>query len=103
MSSVLQSDIFFFISSVSVIFLTIAVLIALIYLIHILRDIRAFFKVLRDGAEALSEDVSRVRTMLTNKGIWTGLVLGVISAITGFSEKMRDPSSDKRSKRKKEE
>lgn len=97
MNDVLQSDIFFFISSVSVVFITLLMIVAMIYIISILRDIRSFFKTIRTGADALSEDISQVREKLNSKGIWTGMLLALMAAITGFAQKHR--SSKKKTRR----
>lgn len=89
MNNVLQSDIFFFISSVSVVFITLLMIVAMIYIISILRDIRSFFKTIRTGADALSEDISQVREKLNSKGIWTGMLLALMAAVTGFAHKQQ--------------
>lgn len=84
MSSFLQSEIFFFISSVSVVFITIGILVLLIVAINILRDIRKFFHTIQQGTEALAEDIGEVRAKLSDKGVWTGFILSIITAISGF-------------------
>lgn len=100
MSNVLQSEIFFFISSVSVVFIAILMIVAMIYIISILKDIRSFFKTIRIGAETLSEDISQVREKLNNKGIWTGMLLALMAAVTGFAQKHQ--SSKKKTRRREE-
>ena len=90
MNNVLQSDVFFFISSVSVVFISIVLLIAIMYVIKILRDIHGFLLAIRKGTDALSDDLSQVRMKLNDKGVWTGFILSIITAITGFNQKRRD-------------
>lgn len=103
MNSFLQSDIFFFISSVSVIFITIGILIAIIYIIKILKDVSGFFKAIHSGTEALSEDLSEVRVKLKDKGIMSGLILSFLTTFAHFGQKMTERQTRKRSKKKKSE
>ena len=102
MNSILQSDIFFFISSMSVVFITIAILIALIYIIKILSDVRGFFKAIRLGTDALSEELSEVCAKLRDKGILTGLLLSLITAIIGFGQRIKKKQSPKRTNKNEE-
>ena len=95
MNNVLQSDVFFFISSVSVVFIALALLIAIMYVVKILRDIHGFLLAIRKGTDALSEDFSQVRMKLNDKGIWTGFILSIITAVTGFSQKRHDKKKKK--------
>jgi hypothetical protein len=87
MNNVLQSDVFFFISSVSVVFITILLIVALAYVISILKDIRGFLNTIRTGTDALAEDVAQVREKLNSKGIWTGILLSLIAGVTGFAQR----------------
>jgi sensor domain CHASE-containing protein len=98
MDSVLQSDIFFFISSVSVIFITILIMVALFYVISILKSIHALTTSIKEGAQAVSEDLSQIRSKLSDKGVWMGLVMSIITMATGASKTMQ-----KRNARKKKE
>jgi amino acid permease len=99
MSNVLQSDVFFFISSISVVFITVAILIALVYVIGILREVKGFFSSIKRGTDTLAEDLSQIRVKLSDKGIWTGFLLSLITAVTGFTQR----SKAKRTSRKKNE
>ena len=101
MNSILQSDVFFFITSVSVIFITVAILIALIYVIKILKDVSGFFKAIHSGTEALSEDLSLVRVKLHEKGIMSGLILSLLTTFVSFGQKMTERQAQKKSKKKK--
>ncbi|MCK5095856.1 MAG: hypothetical protein KAR24_00720 [Candidatus Pacebacteria bacterium] len=95
MNSVLQSDVFFFISSVSVVFITVVFLIAIMYVIKILRDIHGFLATIRKGTETLSEDLSEVRMKLNDKGVWTGFILSIVTAVAGFNQKRQNKKKKK--------
>ncbi len=101
MNSILQSDVFFFITSVSVIFITVAVLVALIYIIKILKDVSGFLKAISSGTEALSEDLSLVRVKLKEKGIMSGLILSLLTTFVGFGQKMTERQAQKNQRKKK--
>ncbi|MBU0722741.1 hypothetical protein KKH46_00785 [Patescibacteria group bacterium] len=96
MNNILQSDIFFFISSISVVFIAIAILILLIHIIKILNDISGFFKTIRSGADTISEELSLVRAKLRDKGILTGLILSLFTIMTGFVQKTKERQSRKK-------
>ncbi len=98
MNSFLQSEIFFFISSVSVVFITIGILVLLIYVITILKDIRSFFSSIRRGTEALGEDIAEVRAKLSNKGVWTGLLLSLFTAVSGYKKRGEEKAEKKQKK-----
>ena len=95
MDNTLLSEIFFFTASVSIIFITIALFIALIYIIKILRDARRFLQAVRSGTEALSEDLSDARARLKDKGILTGLIFSIITLIAGFGQKIKQRKARK--------
>ena len=101
MNSILQSDVFFFITSVSVIFITVAILVALIYIIKILKDVSGFFRAISSGTEALSEDLSMVRVKLREKGIMSGLIISLLTTFTHFGQKVQEKRTQKKSKKKK--
>ncbi len=85
------------------IFITVAILIALIYIIKILKDISGFFKAIHSGTEALSEDLSDVRVRLREKGIMSGLILSLLTTFVGFGQKMTERQARKKPKKKKNE
>lgn len=56
-----KADIFFFITSVAVIVLTVGVIIALFHVIRILRNVRDISDRVDEGSKALAEDLSIMR------------------------------------------
>ena len=102
MNSILQLDVFFFITSVSVVFITVAILIALIYIIKILKDVSGFFEAIHSGTKALSEDLSMVRVKLREKGIMSGLILSLLTTFIGFKQKVKERQTRKKKSKKRE-
>jgi hypothetical protein len=61
MSDLLKSDIFFFVSTIAVIILTVLLIIALVYLIKILRDARYLADRAKKEGDAILDDVESLR------------------------------------------
>ncbi len=75
MSDVLQTNIFFIITSIAVVVFTILLCIALYHLIRILRNVQEMTDRLKRGSEQLAEDVMEVRRFVHE---------GIIGTIAGF-------------------
>jgi len=61
MQQLLKSDIFFVVTTIAVVVVSVAVIIALVYLINILRDARKLSAKAREEGEAIIHDVGIVR------------------------------------------
>lgn len=64
MSEILEANIFFFITAVAVVVLSVFLAIALYYLIRILKNVREISDHLLRGTTALSEDLSHLRSSI---------------------------------------
>lgn len=73
MSEVLQANVFFMITAVAVVVVTIFVAVALYHLIRILRAVRDIVERVREGSEVIAEDVANMR-----EGIVTGRFFSAI-------------------------
>lgn len=65
MDELLQTNLFFYITSAAVIVTTVLVCVALYYLVGILRDVREIVARLKRGSETLGEDLSSLRLEIT--------------------------------------
>lgn len=70
MENLLHSEIFFFISSISFILLTILLSIAVFYIISILRDFKAVSKKIKSGADYAGEHVEELAKNLEESAIY---------------------------------
>lgn len=61
MQNLIQSDIFFFITSVAVVVITIFILVMLWYIIRILKNIKDVSEIAKSGVSFLSGDLSGMR------------------------------------------
>jgi hypothetical protein len=91
MNTLIQADIFFFITSVVVILGGILVITALIFIVLILKDFRAVSLKIRQGAAVLAEDVSAARDHIKEKGA------SILSTMDFFKEMTKKPKGRHRS------
>ena len=66
--TLLRADIFFFITSVAVVIITVVLAVALFQFIQILRDVRYVSKRLREEADRILTDVEGVRKFVKKEG-----------------------------------
>ncbi len=101
MDTVLQTNVFFFITSVATIVLSVLVGIALFYFIGILRNVRDVTDRMRRGTETLAEDLSDLRDNIKEEGVRIKHFVQFIGRQTGwFSDRGKRPR--RRSRRKSE-
>jgi len=79
MESVLTSDIFFFITAVSVVFITILVAVMIVMIIKILGRVQAILARIQEGTDAVAADLHDVRAKLKSKGIFSALFVALMS------------------------
>jgi len=78
MEEILKADIFFFISSIFVVIISVVLLIALYYLIKILRDVKEISKNVNNESRLIIEDIDNVRRGIKNKGRQVGSFISKI-------------------------
>ncbi len=86
MSEVLQANIFFMITAVAVLVVTIFVAVALYHLIRILRAIRDIVERVREGSEVIAEDVAHMRDGIVT-GRFFSAVMSRASEAAGFGRR----------------
>jgi len=68
MTEILQTNIFFLITSVAVVAVTILVAVALFYLVSILRDVKDISGRIKRGSEIVGKDLSALRMVFKREG-----------------------------------
>ena len=68
MDTLVQADIFFFITTIAIVVVTIAILIALFFFIQILRDVRYTSKRIREETDKIVSDVGDLREFVKREG-----------------------------------
>ena len=74
MTEVLQTNIFFVITSIAVLVVTVLVLVALYYFIGILRAVRDIAERVREGSEIIAEDAAQLRHEFISGNIFAALL-----------------------------
>lgn len=101
MSEILHSNIFFLITSIAVIVVTILVSIGLYYVICILRAVRDIAERVREGSEIIAEDAAQLREDILSGNIFSAL-FAKAAMMTGFAGRRhtRTKKSEKNNKEK---
>ena len=92
MTEVLQTNIFFFIASASVIAFTIFLCVAVFYLIVILRAISQITRRIDESTENITSDLSRLKTYVIGGGLISQIV-GLFAG-SGRSKKRRQQNDE---------
>jgi hypothetical protein len=89
MDGLLKSDIFFFITSVVVVLLGIGVGVAVVYVIRILRDIKAVSKTIKEETDEVAQDISILRSRV-KEGRAIGGILSFVRGLFARRKKGRN-------------
>ncbi|MFA6397939.1 MAG: hypothetical protein WDK96_03820 [Candidatus Paceibacterota bacterium] len=89
MESILKADIFFFISSISVVIITLVLLVAGFYFIKIIRNFYKISNILKDYTENANKELRDMGDHVRNSSLFTFL----------FGREKKKSEQDKRSKK----
>lgn len=89
MDSLIQADIFFFVTTIAVVVVGIAALIALVYLILFLRDVHEFFHIVRKEAAVIIDDIEAFRENIEGKANKISKLLGVLTTARAIQKLFR--------------
>jgi MFS superfamily sulfate permease-like transporter len=92
-TSIVKADIFFFVTTIAVVVLTLILSIIMIYLISILRYVKHISQIAKDQAEVISDDIDDLRGTIKTKG-------ASLASIFDFLGSMTRKKVDKKTKRK---
>ncbi len=84
MEEFMKADIFFFITSIAVVLVTIGSVVALYYIIRILRNIREVTERMDEGSKVLAEDLSELRGTIKREGFVWGHIFGFLKKQSGL-------------------
>ncbi|HBV01578.1 MAG TPA: hypothetical protein DEF00_04320 [Candidatus Taylorbacteria bacterium] len=95
MQEFIKADIFFFITTVAVLLVTGGIIIALYYVIKILRNVHDVTDRVEEGTKALSEDISLLRSNLKSNGFaWRSLFMFLRKYARWFTHKKGRAKTD---------
>lgn len=92
--SLLKSDIFFFITTLAVIAVSLVLVISLVYIIRILDDLKVLSRKAKDEGEKILDDVRFIREGAEDNGVLFGRFLS--SFFAGRAKKDRRSASGKK-------
>jgi hypothetical protein len=72
METVMKADIFFVVTTVAVALVAVAMLIALVYIIRILRDVTYISKKVKEESDGIISDVRELRASIKSQGVKIG-------------------------------
>lgn len=85
MDQLIQADVFFFITAIATVILTVLIAVGLVYLIRILKDVRKITTRVSDETEVVAKDINALRSCIKQEG-WK---LGILRDISRFFSKRR--------------
>lgn len=68
MDTLMKADIFFFVTTISVILLTLLAIVAFIYIVKILHNIRAISETIKNESNLIAEDMDDIRARVRSSG-----------------------------------
>ena len=84
MQEFIKADIFFFITAIAVVLVTLGLMIALFYIIRILHNIRDVTERVDEGSKVLAEDLSELRGTIKREGFVWGHVFSFLKKQSGL-------------------
>lgn len=92
MQALVKSDIFFFITSIAVVVLTIVLAVAAVYVIRILRDVKDLSGKAKDEGEKIIEDMRSVRENMKGKAARLSDILTVLGVFKRGRKRTKEDS-----------
>ncbi len=90
MEEFMKADIFFFITSIAVVLVTVGIAVALYYIVRILRNIQDVTERVDEGSKMLAEDLSALRGTIKREGFVWGNLFAFLQKYSGlFGKKPR--------------
>ena len=84
--SILKSDIFFFVTTICVVAISVLFIIVLLYVISVFRDIKSVSKKAKEEGEEILNDVRELHMAIKEK---SGGILSFISSLIGIRNRRR--------------
>lgn len=94
MGSLVQADIFFFITSVAVVAVSALAVVALVYAIGVLRDVKEFSRALKEQGGLILRDVEDARRFMRSEGVKLASALGFVGRLFKGSKHARKKADD---------
>lgn len=94
MDSIVKADIFFFVTTIAVVVVSIILCVALIYTIRILRDVKSLSTKAKDEGERILEDVRAFREGVGDTGFRMTKTILSFFGLSGFKPRTRNKKEE---------
>jgi hypothetical protein len=81
-NTLIKADVFFFVTTIAVVVLTLILSIIMIYLISILHYLRHISQIAKDQAEEISDDIDDLRSDIKTKGASLASIFDFLGSMT---------------------
>jgi uncharacterized protein YneF (UPF0154 family) len=89
MDTLIHADIFFFVTTIAVIIVTIALAVLAVYLVGVFRDVKGITKQLGEEAVLLRRDIGDLRSEMRRRGAEAGGAMDWLGRFFGTTKKSR--------------
>ena len=96
MNTFIHADIFFFVTTIAVVVVAIALTVALVYLAKVLSDLKSITEQIREEAMLFREDIKDVRNEVRREGFRIERLLNIFRIITKRKSSRSKSSGDKK-------
>lgn len=93
--TLVQADIFFFVTTIAVVFIASLSVVAIIYVVRILNDLRYVSGVVRRETDLLAENIDEMREEVKRKGVFGGLAAVISGLFNGLGERSKEKKTKK--------
>jgi uncharacterized protein YoxC len=92
MDVIAKSDVFFFITTIAVVCVSVVLIVVLIYAIRILRDVFYVIRLAKQESSLVKDDIDAFRARLTERGAKLGKFVEMVLAFVLIGQKLKKKS-----------
>ena len=89
MDTLIHADIFFFVTTIAVAVVSVAIVVLVVYLVGVLRDVRKISTAFREEADLLRSDLADFRSEVRRRGAAAGSAMDWVGHFFGAGKKSR--------------
>ncbi len=84
MDTLAKSDIFFFVTTFAVVFVSLGILAVTVYLLYLLKELKAIISLVKREGELISEDLADLRGKVATEGFKLSFLWGFVRKLWQF-------------------
>lgn len=94
MEAIAKSEVFFFITTICIVLVTLIIVVAGVYLVKIVSDIKVISKRIKEETAEVMDDLKSARESLKDRGRSLGSILAAIFALRGRKKRGKKESDN---------